>query len=419
MEPTVDPAGLRAIIAGLLPEAQSFLCDLLRFPSTPGHEHEAMVWLDGRLRHAGIAVERAPMDNRLRQDPDYSTPVPDLDYTGRFNLRARYPGRGGGRTLLFNVHTDVVPPSAGQLSPWEPRVEGDTIFARGACDDKGPLTALFLVFRTLQALGAELAGEVLAHLVCEEENGGNGSLAMVRGGAAAAGCVVLEPTARQLFTSIRGAVWFRLVCHGRAGHSGQAGRTRSALLMARDAMAVLETYHDELLAASRGLPLFDPYPNPMPITFGTLQAGNWPAAAPSRAVLEGVLGLLPNTTKERVCAEMRQALLASGQFAESDLELTFMYRHDSSVVDPGHALPQGLLQAAASVGVPLTIAAMTASCDAWFYANQLGIPTVVYGPGTLAVAHSKDEQIALADIAEAAAVLTRFVLDTCGSALPS
>ena len=419
MESTMDNAGIRAAIAALLPEAQTFLCDLLRFPSTPGREHDAMVWLDRRLRQAGIAVERAPMDNRLRQDPDYSTPVPDLDYAGRFNLRARHPGRGGGKTLLFNVHTDVVPPSDGQQNPWEPRLEGDTIFARGACDDKGPLTALFLVFRVLQILRVELRGDVLAHLVCEEENGGNGSLAMVRGGVQAAACVVLEPTARQLFTSIRGAVWFRLVCHGRAGHSGQAGRTRSALLMARDAMAILERYHDDLLAASRGLPLFDPYPNPMPITFGTLQAGNWPAAAPSRAVLEGVLGLLPNTTKEHVCAEMRQALLAGGQFAESDFELTFMYRHDASVVDPQHELPQGLRRAAGALGVPLNIAAMTASCDAWFYANQLGIPTVVYGPGTLAVAHSKDEQIAMADIAEAAAVLTRFVLDTCGSAPPS
>lgn len=419
MESTMDNAGIRAAIAALLPEARSFLCDLLRFPSTPGREHDAMLWLDHRLRQAGIAVERAPMDNRLRQDPDYSTPVPDLDYAGRFNLRARYPGRGGGKTLLFNVHTDVVPPSEGQLNPWEPRLEGDTIFARGACDDKGPLTALFLVFRALQALRVELRGDVLAHLVCEEENGGNGSLAMVRGGVQAAACIVLEPTAWQIFTSIRGAVWFRLVCHGRAGHSGQAGRTRSALLMARDAMAILERYHDDLLAASRGLPLFDPYPNPMPITFGTLQAGNWPAAAPSRAVLEGVLGLLPNKTKEQVCAEMRQALLASGQFAESEVELTFMYRHDASVVDPQHDLPQGLLHAAGTLGVPLTLAAMTASCDAWFYANQLGIPTVVYGPGTLAVAHSKDEQIAMADVAEAAVVLTRFVLDTCGSALPS
>jgi acetylornithine deacetylase len=412
MESTVDNAAIRAAVARLLPEAQTFLCDLLRFPSTPGREHEAMVWLDQRFSQAGIAVERVPLDNRLRQDPDYSTPVPDLDYTGRFNLRARYPGRGGGKSLLFNVHTDVVPPSAGQSNPWEPRLEGATVFARGACDDKGPLAALFLVFRTLQALRAELRGDIIAHLVCEEENGGNGSLAMVRRGERADGCIVLEPTARQLFTSIRGAVWFRLVLHGRAGHSGQAGRTRSALLMARDAMAILETYHDDLLAASRGLPLFDPYPNPMPITFGILQAGNWPAAAPSQAILEGVLGLLPNKSKEQVCAEMRQALLAGGTFAESDFELTFMYRHDSSVVDPDHDLPQGLLRAATSLAVPLTIAAMTASCDAWFYANQLGIPTVVYGPGTLAVAHSKDEQIALPDIAEAAAVLTRFVLDS-------
>jgi acetylornithine deacetylase len=415
MEPTMDHAAIRAAVAALLPEAQDFLCDLLRFPSTPGREHEAMVWLDRRFRQAGIAVERAPMDNHLRQDPDYSTPVPDLDYAGRFNLRVCRPGRGDGKTILFNVHTDVVPPSDGQADPWEPRLEGDTIFARGACDDKGPLTALFLVFRTLQALQADLAGDLVAHLVCEEENGGNGSLAMVRSGEKADGCIVLEPTARQLFTSIRGAVWFRLVFHGRAGHSGQAGRTRSALLMARDAMAILETYHDELLAASRGLPLFDPYPNPMPITFGRLQAGNWPAAAPSRAVLEGVLGLLPNKTKEQVCAEMRQALLAGGVFTEGDFELTFMYRHDSSVVAPEHELPQGLLRAAAAMDVPVRIAAMTASCDAWFYANQLGIPAVVYGPGTLAVAHSKDEQIALADIAEAAAVLTRFVLDTCGA----
>jgi len=353
------------------------------------------------------------MDDRLRDDPDYSTPVPDLEYAGRFNLRACLPGNGAGRNLLLNVHTDVVPPSEGQPTPWEPRADGDTLFARGACDDKGPLAALFLALRVLRQLRPGLGGDVIAHLVCEEENGGNGSLAMARAGERADGCIVLEPSSRKLFTSIRGAVWFRLVFHGRAGHSGQAGRTRSALLMARDAMAVLERYHGDLLAASRGFPLFDPYPNPMPITFGHLQAGNWPAAAPSRAVLEGVLGLLPNRTKEQVCAEMREVLLKGGQFAETDFELTFMYRHDCSVVDPAHDLPQGLQRAALALGVPLTMDAMTASCDAWFYSRQRGIPTVVYGPGTLAVAHSRDEQIAMADIAEAATVLTRFALDYC------
>ena len=58
---------------------------------------------------------------------------------------------------------------------------------------------------------------------------------------------------------------------------------------------------------------------------------------------------------------------------------------------------------------------MTASCDAWGYNNQLGIPTVVCGPGTLSVAHSKDEHIRMSDIAQAAEVLTTTVLDYCGA----
>ena len=387
---------------------EKFLCDLIRYESTPGNEHEAMLFCEREFKKLGVTVERVPMFDSIKNDPDYSTPVPDIKYDGRFNLRVVRKGIGGGRKLLFNAHTDVVPASEGQLNAFAPRVENGIVFGRGACDDKGQVALLHLLFR--QLANARLAGDIVAHIVNEEENGGNGSLAMARTGEKADGCIVLEATEGKLFTSIRGAVWFRIVFHGKAGHSGQAGQTKSALLIARDAIALLEKYHAESLAASRGLPLFDPFPNPMPITFGKLNAGNWPAAAPSRAVLEGVLGLLPNKTKEQVMAGMRQALepLGAGNF-----ELSFMYRHDSSVVEPGHAFPQGILAAAQKAGHPLTVSAMTASCDAWFYNNQLGIPTVVYGPGTLKVAHSKDEQIAMQDIANAAEVLIAFTKDYC------
>jgi len=63
--------------------------------------------------------------------------------------------------------------------------------------------------------------------------------------------------------------------------------------------------------------------------------------------------------------------------------------------------------------VPLAVGAMTASCDAWFYNNQLGIPTVVYGAGTLKAAHSKEEQLALNSLADAAVVLSTFVRNYC------
>jgi succinyl-diaminopimelate desuccinylase len=57
---------------------------------------------------------------------------------------------------------------------------------------------------------------------------------------------------------------------------------------------------------------------------------------------------------------------------------------------------------------------MTASCDSWFYNNQLKIPAVVFGPGSLSVAHSREEHIVLDDILKAAVILARFAQDWCG-----
>jgi acetylornithine deacetylase/succinyl-diaminopimelate desuccinylase-like protein len=54
---------------------------------------------------------------------------------------------------------------------------------------------------------------------------------------------------------------------------------------------------------------------------------------------------------------------------------------------------------------------MTAACDAWQYNNTAGIPTVVFGPGTLGYAHAKDEQIRFEDMLTAAGVLVDFVKD--------
>jgi acetylornithine deacetylase len=405
---------IQEIINNLLPETQDFLCDIMKYPSTSGQEHELMRFLAQAFDEMGLEVKKVPMSDEIVNDPDYCDPVPAIKYDGRFNLSISKNGTAQGRKLLFNAHTDVVPPSEGMLNPWEPRIDGGDIYGRGACDDKGQVALFYLVMKALNELGIELSGTVTGHLVNEEENGGNGSLVMTRAGETADACIVLEPTEGRLLTSIRGAVWFKILFKGIAGHSGSAGQTKSALLMARDAIGVLEKYHAELLESSRGFELFDPYPNPMPITFGKLQAGNWPAAAPSKATLEGVLGFLPNKTKEDICREMKNALLNGDiGLTEDDFELTFMYRHDCSVLEPGHELPQMLMENAKKAEIPLSIDAMTASCDAWFYNNQLKIPTLVFGAGTLKVAHSKSEHINIGKIAKAAELLINFILEYC------
>lgn len=411
MQPNLH-ANIQAALHKLLPEATAFLCDIIKYPSISGQEHELMLFLEQALVSPHVRIERLPLSDALIKDRDYSDPVAAIKYDERFNLRICRPGLGNGRKLLFNAHTDVVPASEGMHHAWTPKTENGMVYGRGACDDKGQIALLYLVMHVLDELGLQFKGDIVAHLVNEEENGGNGSLAMIRNGETADGCIVLEPTENCLLTSIRGAVWFKIKFKGIAGHSGSVGQTKSALLMARDAIAILEKFHAALLKASRGHTLFDAYPNPMPITFGKLQAGNWPAAAPNAATLEGVLGFLPNKTKEAVCQEMLAALIAGG-LAAADFELTFMYRHDCSVLDPAHMLPQMLQKTAATAGHPLAVAGMTASCDAWFYNNQLHIPTLVFGAGTLKVAHSAGENIAIADIARAAEILVLFLIAYC------
>jgi acetylornithine deacetylase len=372
---------IRSAVHAVRSDSERFLCELIRQPSLPGGEAGAVDCAAEWFSRVA-EVERIPLSDALLQDPDYSNPVAGLHYEGRSNLRVRVAGAGRGQTLLFNTHLDVVPASEGQERPFDPEL---------------------------------VNGDLLAHLVVEEEVGGNGTLAMVRRGEQADGCIVMEPTDLRILPSVRGAVWFRVICIGKAGHSGRAGDTVSALKMAIRTIDTLERFHARLLAGSRGIPLFDQFLNPMPITFGKLQAGNWPASAPAQAVIEGVLGLLPNKTRFQVMDEMRQAIVGEAdEWTRDHFELQFMYRHDSHVLDPGHALPEGLVKCCQAVGLAGEISAMTASCDSWLYNNTLGIPSVVFGPGSLGVAHSRDEQIRMDDIERASTALLGFATKWCG-----
>ncbi|HOE12964.1 MAG TPA: M20/M25/M40 family metallo-hydrolase [bacterium] len=410
------PDDIRRTIERLLPQTQEFLCTLIRYPSTPGQEQDAIDYTATAFANIGAHVESVPIQNSIREDEDYSTPIPDLTYDGHRNLRVVRKGFGGGKTLLLNTHLDVVPASENQEDAFHPTVTDGVIRGRGACDAKGQAATLFLVLSALETLGVSLDGDIILHLVVEEEVGGNGTLAMIRRGEKADGAIILEPTDLNVLPSVRGAVWFRITFEGRTGHSGSGG-TISALNMARQVMNSLDDYHAKLLAASRGIPLFDKFADPMPLTFGTLSAGKWPSAAPNHAVLEGVLGFLPNKTRFQIMDEIRAAVANTGdEWLRDHTRVEFMYRHDAHVLDPHHPLVQNLYAQCLAENVKSEISAMTASCDSWFYNNQLGLPTVVFGPGSLGYAHSSEEQISPDQIAAAARVLIRFIRNWCGTA---
>jgi acetylornithine deacetylase/succinyl-diaminopimelate desuccinylase-like protein len=92
---------------------------------------------------------------------------------GRPNVVAQTAGRRSGPSLLFLAHLDTVG-TAGMERPFEPRLDGDRLYGRGAYDMKSGLAAAMLAVSRL----ADAPGEVVLAAVCDEEAGGMGTKAL-------------------------------------------------------------------------------------------------------------------------------------------------------------------------------------------------------------------------------------------------
>ncbi|MDP2982637.1 MAG: M20/M25/M40 family metallo-hydrolase [Candidatus Latescibacter sp.] len=399
----------------LIVDTAIFLMRLIQFESTSGYEGPAMEWLYNQFKDISDECELIPVPEDIVDDPDFGFRIDDRPYEGRPNLRVTLKGDGTGKSVIFNAHIDVVPPSKGQLRPFDPYVDEGILYGRGACDDKGQVAVLWTIFKALKKLKIKPRGDIILHLVIEEETGGNGTLALVRRGERADCCINLEPCSNNILTSVRGAVWFTCTFYGRAGHSGSAKTTVSALDMAIEAINIIKDYHSKLLVRTiNDDPLFAEYDNPMPVTFGQNEGGDWPAMAPQKQVFKGVFGFL-TTPKEEVMHELVNRIRTKGtKWLKENFEMTFQYRHDTSRIDPNLPFVKTLAESYRTMRVKSKIGAMPASTDACYYTNILGIPALATGCGSLGDAHTDQEQLKLKSLIASAAVMTQFIKEWCG-----
>ncbi|NLF27560.1 MAG: M20 family metallopeptidase [Clostridiales bacterium] len=385
---------------------EDFLTGLCAIPSVSGQEAEAMRYLLDAFAGWDAELREVPISDAIKCHPEYSSIVKNLDYAGRANLRLLKRG-SGGRRLALNTHVDVVQPSAGQENPFAPRVDAEgVLWARGACDAKGQIAAMALLVKAACEF-APLRHDIVCDIVIEEEFGGNGTVALLDAEPdfTADMLVNMEPTNLRVQTSIRGALWFEMAFTGSPGHTGSAVRGVSALDKAIAAIDLMKAYHAKLLERSKDYGLFKGKPNPLPLTIGGLNAGEWPSMVPGSAVLKGLIGVLPNTTREAVMREIAGLFdRPESAWIGEGMSMEFVYRHNAVETDPNHPLVRALSRASDACGLDGTPDAMTASSDATYYFER-GIPAVAFGPGSISTAHSRHEHVALSDILKAAEVL--------------
>ncbi len=398
------------------------LLELLAVPSVTGTaaESELQHILARRLAALGLDVDLWAMDlPALRADPQF--PGSEAPREEAWGLAAVTPGGEEGPTLILQGHVDVVPPgdpTQWHGDPFVPRVVGDVVHARGACDMKAGLVANLAAIAAIRASGAKLRGRIAAHFAVSEEDGGLGAFGTLRRGHTGDACIITEPTSGNLVTANAGALTFRIEITGKATHAS----TRDAGVSAIDAYLPIHTALAGLEARRNAAadPLMSDYAIPYALSVGKITSGDWASSVPDLLVAEGRMGVQLDEDPAHTRAAL-ETCIAEAADADPWLRL-----HPPTVTWPGGQFASGRL----TPGNPLRELVRNAHHDAVGgvsprehgapYGSDLrlysaaGVPTLHFGPGDVRLAHGPREQVQVSDVVAVTRVLVLAALRAVG-----
>ncbi|WP_327050903.1 M20/M25/M40 family metallo-hydrolase [Halomicrococcus gelatinilyticus] len=415
-------------------DLRSFTERLLAFDTTGGAEAPAQAWLTDRLDEMGFETYEWTADAETLADHPSFPDDPDNAEAGADGPDlADRPSVGGvlefgdpddGPTLVLNGHVDVVPAAreSWDTDPFDPTWDGDDLTARGAADMKCGLAACVFAARHLaeRADDLNIDGRLVVESVAGEEEGGVGAAAAALSNPypfERDAAVVAEPTDLTPVLATEGSVMKRLRLTGRSAHAATRWRGESVLPRferVRTAFRDLEAERSETVTH----PLYEEFPVPWPVTVGTVEAGTWASSVPATLEAEVRIGVAPGETVAEVERAYEQRL--ADVVADDDWlrEHPPEFERFSIQFEPAEtAADEPVVDAlqAAMAGHDLDTAprGATYGADSRHYVAA-GIPTALFGPGTIEQAHFPNETVHWPDVLTAAAVLAETAREFLG-----
>ena len=326
--------------------------------------------------------------------------VVDEVVRGRPNLVARFDGINPARSFAFEAHGDTVGIDGMTVDPFGASVREGKLFGRGACDTKGPMTAMLLAL--LRHLATRGRPPVTWYFVstCDEELGGTGARKLMASGFRCDGMVVGEPTALVPVDRHKGALRFRIMVRGRAAHSAYPEQGANAIHAAASLIRDLE----EMVAGLRR-DEFAPEPGQPTLSIGTIRGGHQVNRIPEAVDLEMDLRLPPGCPSGKVVGTLEAVITkVTRERPGICVEMVETQNYPAFVLPAGSPF-RDLLAPISGPGGGGFGAARYAT-NAGFFP---GIACVVFGPGSVAQAHTADEWIGLAEVETAADRLLAFI----------
>jgi acetylornithine deacetylase/succinyl-diaminopimelate desuccinylase-like protein len=240
--------------------------------------------------------------------------------------------------------------------------------------------------------------EIIFAGLVDEENGQSGSRALARSQLKADLAIVGEPTSHQIVTAHKGDIWLQLETRGKSAHGSRPELGRNAIHSMARIVDALETDYAAMLRQRRKHPLLG-YGT---VNVGTIRGGTQPNIVPDSCVITVDRRTLPGETEAGVKREIQTLL------ARKKLQATFSMARQApcSPMETSTKLPL-VHQFLRSAGQRRPVG-VNYFCDAAVLAEG-GTPSVVFGPGDIAQAHTIDEWISLRSLERATAMLVRFL----------
>ena len=347
----------------------------------PGREAEAAALLATELDSLGFATEVRPLAE------------------GRANVVARLDN-GVGPCFAFNSHMDTVPVGGGWTSDPLRLVERDgRLYARGACDAKGSITAMVEAGRLLSAQRDAWRGELLLTFVADEEIDGGGSRALAKQQPQADLVVVGEPTNNAVCAAHKGCLRPLIRVKGRAAHSGRPELGVNAILAAGRLMSLFDERDRELRKETH------PLVGHASLTVTRIAGGIGDNIVPETCEIVLDRRLLPGETLDDALSNLHALLSRAKRDHGVEAELAAIRSMagaaETPVADP---LVVEAVAIARRHGVTFPQpGGLTGGCDLVHF-RDAGAVGIVLGPGSLDVAHQPDEYVPKDDLVRAALI---------------
>jgi succinyl-diaminopimelate desuccinylase len=378
-----------------LPRVIETLARLVAFDTQnpPGREREAAHWLRAELAGIGFSADTTDIM------PGRTNVVGVLD-------------NGPGPAFAFNTHIDVVPAGAGWSSdPFRLREENGRLYARGACDAKGPMAAMLEAMRWLADHRDRWSGTLLGVFVADEEASSRGAKAYAGTGPKIDYCVIGEPTACTTYSAHKGSLRPVVRVHGKTAHTGMPDLGVNAILKSAHLLGLVAAEHERIKT------LTHPLVGSPSLTVSRVSAGVADNVVPDLCEFLLDRRMVPGedeaAVKDQLAALVARAAAEAGTGMDiAEFKPTTGGATETAADHPIVVACQAACQHHHGHATPLS--GFQGGCDLVHF-RSVGAQGVVLGPGALDVAHQPNEYVPIADLAIAAAIYRDVALAMLGA----